>query len=90
MTSTKSSPFDRARPMSALFRCAAAPGVEPTHATTGSQAIHVLDPGSTEPQTTLCGRDVGGDGLVAGVVEGDLSGHSDACTRCQQLTDSTE
>jgi hypothetical protein len=75
--------------MSVLFRCAAAPGVEPTHATTGSQAIHVLGdtPGSTEPQTTLCGREVGGDGLVPGAVEGDLSGHSDACTRCQQLDD---
>ena len=71
--------------MSILFRCAAAPGVEPTHATKGSQAIHVL--GDTDRETTLCGREVGGDGLVPGAAQGDLSGHSDACTRCQQLDD---
>lgn len=67
-----------------VFRCAASPLVEtPTHATKGSQSIHVIDP--QDPRTTLCGREIGVDGLAPGVVEGDLSAHSDACSRCQQL-----
>ena len=70
-------------PRYCLFRCAASPLVEtPTHATKGSQSIHVL----RNQQTTLCGRNVKNEGLARGVAEG-LEGHSDACTRCQQLKD---